>query len=166
MFRIKSFVFVLFTVFFAPFFSSNASAQSPVNLIPVDLMMVTSSANASSTANGEPPTDSRETQLQSINQEINFQEGQVENYKGWIQGALEDNDNIGQQIHDLDSGSENFQERLADLNEHIDSNNETISHYGEYINDSREKIAELTDKRYNIKKTSAKIRSVRKSFMR
>ncbi len=147
MFGLKGFMFVFFTVlFFTLFFSFNASAQSPL-----DLMMTTSSANASS-ANVEPPNDPREEQLESVSQEINWLEDQIENYRGWIQGAQEDNDSIGQQIHDLDSKADDFKDQLDDLNSRMDDNFDSIETYEGYISANRDRVMGLDDQRFKLKK--------------
>jgi len=148
MFGPKGFVFVFFAVFF---FALPPSLDTLAQYGPFVFVAVTSPTISSETIN-DPPTDPREEKLESLDREIGYLEDQIESYNNWIQDALEDNDNIGQQIHNMDSSSEHFQEIIQDLGNGINSNHERIARYGEYINDSREKIAELTDKRYNLKK--------------
>ena len=150
MFRLRSFVFMLFAIFFfAAFFSFNASAQG---MMPYDLASATSSASSSSTKGYGPLADPREMQLGSINQDIDWLGERIESYNDSIQETLTDIDSSNEKVHDLDSAAEDFHEEFLEINERADNYYDNISYYKNCIDANMTKIAELTDRLDKLRK--------------
>lgn len=148
MFRLRSFVFVLFAIFFFSF-NLNTLAQG---MMPVDIASAASSASPSSAKSDEPPTDPRETQMESASWNINWAEERISDYNNSIQEVLADVDSINEQVHGLDSEAEDFQEKFSELNKRINDDNDNVEYYKACINAKRDEIAELTDRLDKLRK--------------